>query len=561
MNVLWRLLPALYRSRAATLVWALVLALLTIAAGVGLLGVSGWFLSAAALAGAGSAFNLFVPSALVRLLSFVRIGARYAERVVGHAATLRLLTDLRGQVFEALVALTPRQLGRYRDGDLVARLTGDVDALDTVFLHVLTPLFISVTAAAIVAAVVGIWIPIAGWVVAAAMGLACVALPVWQARAARQSGDAFQESQAALRATALETVESHADLVALAAADQVRDVFVSHCAEAARAREQQVLVAANGAGALQVVAGLCVVAVLWLGLGDLHQGRLSGPVLAGLLLAVIGLFEVAGPLMRGAARLGGAVSAARRIQGLVDQAPDQRDPEDPVPLPEQGAVVFEQVSFAYPLADGTPGQSVLRDVSLRIEPGERVAIVGPSGAGKSTLLQLLLRLEEPRTGRVCYGGMDVRQAPLSQWHRRVAWLEQDAPVFLGTLRTNLLIGDPEADDAALWSALEAARLADVVRGLPDGLDAWVGETGATLSAGQARRLCLARALLTACPVLALDEPTVGLDEAMQTAFLADLAQATAGRTVVLVTHAALPPGAVHRHLVLRDGCLEISALV
>jgi len=560
MIALWRLLPALYRRRLGALLGTLLLALITIAAGVGLLGVSGWFLSAAALAGAGSVFNLFVPSALVRLLSFVRIAARYAERLVGHAATLRLLTDLRSRVFEVLVRLTPRQLGRYRDGDLVARLTGDVDALDTVFLHVLMPMLTSAIAAAVLAVVVGVWVPTAGWVLAGTTLLACIVLPVWQARATRLPGLAIQESQAALRAATLETVESHADVVALAAVDQVRATFTSHCAEMTRARTTQVRVAANGAWILQALAGLCVLTVLWFGLDELRQQRLSGPLLAGLLLAVIGIFEVAGPLMRGAARLGGAVAAAQRIQALVDLTPDQRDPDQPMPLPARGAIEFEGVSFAYPTPGGTLGQPVLNAISLRIEPGERLAITGPSGAGKSTLLQLLLRLEDPLAGSVRYGGVDLRYASASELQRRVAWLAQDAPVFLGTLRTNLLIGDPQADDAALWTALDAARLGDFVRQLPEGLDTWVGETGASLSVGQTRRLCLARALLTSCPVLALDEPTNGLDEATQTEFFTDLAQATAGRTVVLVTHATLPPGTVDRCLVLREGCLDVSIL-
>lgn len=555
MKALLSLLPALYRRRLGGLLGALVLALLTIAAGVGLLGVSGWFLSAAALAGAGAVFNLFAPSALIRMLSFVRIASRYAERLVGHAATLRLLTDLRVRVFASLIRLTPRQLGRYRGGDLVARLTGDVDALDTVFLHVLAPVATAGLAGAVVAAVVGYWVPAAGWILAGAMLAACLLIPAWLAHAARRPGHVLQENHAALRAATLEVVEGHADLAALHAAAQARIGFATHCADAARAREAQVRVAAGGVWVLQALAGACVVAVLWFGLDGLAQQQMGGPLLAGLLLAVIGVFEVVGPLMRGASRLGGAVAAARRIQALADQAPDQLDPVRPQALPVQGAIDFQAVRFGYPTAHGTPGLPVLEDVNLHIEPGDRIAITGPSGAGKSTLLQLLLRLEDPQAGCVRYGGVDLRQASLAQLHRRVAWLAQDAPVFLGTLRTNLLIGDPDAGDAALWAALDAARLGDFVRGLPDGLDTWVGETGASLSAGQARRLCLARALLAPASVLALDEPTAGLDEAAQAAFFSDLARATRGRTVVLVTHAVLPPGTVDRCLQLRGGRL------
>jgi len=559
MRALLHLLP-LYRRRAGGLLAALLLALLTIAAGVGLLGVSGWFLSAAALAGAGSVFNLFVPSALVRLLSFARIAARYAERLVGHAATLRLLTDLRAGVFDVLVALTPRQLARYRAGDLVARLTGDVDALDTVFLHVLAPMATAGLGAALLAAVVGHWVPAAGWILAWAMLAACLLVPAWLAWAARRPGQAMQRSHADLRAATLEAVEGHADLMAWHAAAQVRQAYAGHCAHAACAREAQVRAAAGGLWMLQALAGASLVAMLWFGLDALQQQRLDGPLLAGLLLAVVGVFEVAGPLMRGAARLGGAIAAAQRIQALARLAPDQRDPAAPQPLPAVGAIEFRSVRFAYPTAAGEPGPPVLDDASLRIEPGERVAIAGPSGAGKSTLLHLLLRLEDPQAGSVCFGGVDVRHAAQAQLHRRVAWLAQDAPVFLGTLRTNLLIGDSGADDAALWRALDAAGLGDFVRGLPDGLDTWAGETGASLSVGQARRLCLARALLAPATVLALDEPTAGLDEAAQAAFFSDLARAACGRTVLLVTHAALPPGAVHRCLALRGGRLAAADL-
>lgn len=555
MKNLLLLLP-LYARRKGGLLLALFCALATVAAGVGLLGVSGWFLTGAFLAGAGSVFNLFAPSALVRGLSFLRIVSRYADRVVGHAATLRLLADLRAMVFAALIRLTPRQLSRYRSGDLVARMTNDVDALDTVFLFVLAPLATAVLAGAVLTAVLGQWVPAAALIFALALLIACVVVPLWLLRAARKPGVAAQESAAGLRAATLDAVEGHADMVALHAQDETLAHFERLCEASAQARRSQARVAVRGQWFLQVCAGVAVMALLWFGLAGLESGRIEGPLLAGLLLAVIGIFEVAGPIMRGASRMGSAMSAAARIREITQSEPDMRDPAVPRPLPSHGALELAGVRFAYPARAGGDSALVLGDINLRIEPGERVAIVGASGTGKSTLLHLILRLEDPLAGQVRFGGCDARDCAQADWHRRIVLLSQDAPVFLGTLRTNLLIGDPDADDAALWRALDAARLGDFVRGLPDGLDTWAGETGSQLSAGQARRLCLARALLAPAAVIVLDEPTAGLDAAAEAAFFSDLEHAVRGRTVVLATHAALPEGAVHRCHVLRDGQLH-----
>lgn len=556
MKAIWRVLAPLYAQRRAGLALGLLLSMVTLFAGVGLLGVSGWFLTGAALAGAGAAFNLFAPSALVRGFSFIRILARYGERVAGHDATLKLLADLRGSIFRRLLRLSPAQLSRYRDGDLVARLTGDVDALDTVYLFAIAPIATALCVGGVLALVLGAWVPAAGLVLLAGILFASLVVPAWLAHRARAPGAAVQQASAALRDNVMEAVQAHADLLALDAAGQARRAFAGSCLDVALARERQAAIGLSGQFVLQAVAGLCVVAVLYFGIEPLRDGSMSGPVLAGMVLAVLGVFEVAGPIMRGASRLGAAAAAAARIDALAAEPPQMIDPAQPLDLPAQGEVVFDEVYYAYAKADEDRGQDVLRGLSLRIAPGERVAVVGASGAGKSTLLSLLLRLADPRQGSVSFGGVPLCQARQADVHARIALLSQHEPVFLGTIRSNLQIGAPLADDAALWQALDDARLGDFVRSLPDGLDTWTGETGRTLSAGQARRLCLARALLSPAQVLALDEPTQGLDAAAEQAFLADLAQAARGRAVLLVTHARLPAGSADRVLALQDGRLR-----
>lgn len=546
MNDLFRLLPA-FRRHARGLVLALLLSMLTLAAGIGLLGVSGWFITAAALAGASLTFDLFAPSALVRGLSFLRIVSRYAERVTGHDATLKLLADLRTLVFRRLIPLAPGRLGRLGGGDLVSRLTGDVDALDTVFLLAIAPIATGLVLTALLALVLWTILPAAALALLAAAALAFVVAPVLLIRAGRSAGSRLQGANARLRGAVVDAVEGHADIVAFAAEGAIEARFSAAADDAARARRGQATVAATGQAIVQAAAGLAMVAALAGGLGPLAAGTIAPATLVGVLLAIVALFEIAGPVMRGAARFGAAAAAARRIAALADLEPLVVDSPEPLGLPEGADLRFEAVRFGY-----DPARPVLDDLSLAVAPGERVAIVGPSGAGKSTILHLLLRIMDVDAGRVTVAGADVRSVTQADLHRRVALLDQRAPVFIGTLGDNLRIGDPAADDARLYDALDKARLGDFVRGLPGGLESWVGEAGQTLSAGQARRLCLARALLSPAAIIALDEPTAGLDPETEEAFFRDLAGATAGRTVVLVTHAALPEGTVDRVLTLAD---------
>jgi ATP-binding cassette subfamily C protein CydC len=220
-------------------------------------------------------------------------------------------------------------------------------------------------------------------------------------------------------------------------------------------------------------------------------------------------------------------------------------------VPKKAALEFHEVDFHWP----GEARGVLEHASLRIAPGQRIALYGDSGAGKSSLLALALRLCDPQDGAVRYGGIDVREFRQADWHDRIAWLPQDAPVFAGSVRDNLRIGAPAADDARLWDALSQVKMEAAIRALPDGLGAWIGENGATLSAGQSRRIALARALLRETPLLLLDEPTEGLDADTANELLLDLVAASGSRSLLMVSHDQLPDGVVHERYRLFDGRL------
>ncbi|MFA4512841.1 thiol reductant ABC exporter subunit CydC [Xanthomonas perforans] len=544
-----------FRLHAWRLLLSAVLVLVTMLAGVGLLGLSGSFLTAAALAGVagmGTGFNFFSPSAGIRALTFARIVSRYGEKLIGHDATLRIARDLRVWFFRRALPLAPGRLSATRTGDLLARLMSDIGEVDGLSVRALAPL----------AALLGIWL---GGVAAAALiylpaaclllvlGLLIGGLVPWQvARGGAQREQLRAQQRTALRTQAFEGLEGAADLAAVDAQGawlQRSDAAAAAVTGGDRIQRRR-LITGNLLHAL--CGGLGLASMLWLALGAAERGLIAAELAAGLVFLTMALLEVWAGAGLALQALQSARVAARRLQAIVDQAPSVSDPAHAIDVPRTGTLQLQQVSFAWP---GSV-RPVLHALDLTLAPGERIAISGDSGSGKSTVLALLLRLRDPQAGQLRYAGIDLRHLAQAQWHQRIAWLPQNAPVFAGSVRDNLLIGDAAADDAALWQVLQQVRLG-AWASANDGLDTWVGENGATLSAGQARRLALARALLRDAPILLLDEPTDGLDVDTAHALLVDLAAALGERSLVMITHDALPPGVVQRHYRMREGTLEL----
>ncbi|SDG52797.1 thiol reductant ABC exporter subunit CydC [Pelagibacterium luteolum] len=541
----------LLRPHVARFAGTLVLALVTLAAGTALLGVSGWFLTATALTALGVSFNLFAPSAAVRGFSFIRILSRYFEKLVGHNATLRLLSDLRRWLFGALFPRLPLANRSMRHGDLVTRLTADVDALDTVFLLAIGPFIAAIVLGGGVSAVLFTLLPAAGWIYLAAIIVAVVVVPMVLLFTTRQNGKALVEAAATLRANVLDAVIGQDDIVAFGQQDWTSRRFARATAALGSQKTRQALATAIAAGTIQVLTGVSLITIIVFGLDALTAETIEGPILAAIVFGIMGSFEATGVIVRSIGKTGEAIASAERLKDIATGPISIRDPLSPALLPGDDTVRFDAVSFAYP-----DGARIIDHLDLTLAPGDHVAISGMSGAGKSTLLHLLLRLADPTKGAITIGGTDIRDVCQVELHARLALLSQDSPVFLDTVRANLTLARPGATDAELFAALAKARLTETIRALPLGLDTVIGETGATLSAGQARRLCLARTLLSPATILVLDEPTAGLDRDTELEFFSDLKAALSGRTVVMATHAHLPPELPLRRLELRDGAID-----
>ena len=540
--------------------WRLALATLllftTMLAGVGLLGLSGGFLTAAALAGAlgmGATFNFFSPSAGIRALTMARIVSRYFEKLVGHDATLRIARDLRVWFFQRALPLAPARLGSSRTGELLARLITDIGEVDGLMVRAISPLLaLAGIALATVLAAGLIHVPAAVLLLVLAV-LVGVGVPVFAVR----RGDAVEaeraQQRASLRTLAFEGLEGAADLTALDARDDWALRVDAAAQQLARSdqRRRGRLIAGNVLHSS--IAGLGLVAMLWLALSAFQAGKVEAHFAATLIFLTVALLEVAAGSGIAWQALQSARVAGKRLRQIVDQPSAVEDPMQPRAVPVGDATVsFEQVVFAWP----GETRNLLDGVDLRLAAGDRIAIRGDSGSGKTTLSALLLRLWDPQLGAVRFGGIDLREFAQDDWYRQIAWLPQGAPVFAGSIADNLRLGDPQASDEALWMVLAQVRLNEWAR-QQGGLAAWVGENGATMSAGQARRLALARALLRNAPIMVLDEPTEGLDVDTAHALLIDLAAALGRRSLLMITHDRLPEGVVQREYRLQQGKLVL----
>ncbi len=534
---------------------ALTLALLTLTllAGTALLGLAGHFLTAASLAGVGAlGFNLFGPSAGIRGLTFVRILSRYFEKLVGHDVTLRIGRDLRVDFFRKALPLAPLGLGRLRTGELLSQLVADIERVEGGLVRAIGPLLALGVLILIACGVALFALPAAGLVLLAACLALAGLLPWLTTRGAHAQEHARAQARATLRADVLDGVQGAGDLAALhAQAEWDARIEASSLQLAERERERKRILAygtlAHGLG-----NALTLAAMLGVLLAAAAAGQLSASAAAGLFFMTVATLEACAGAALAWRELQAARSARSRLRTSIGHPPLVHEPAVPAAVPAAGTLSLEGVGLRWP---GQP-RHVLQDLHLDVPAGCRVAIGGDSGAGKSSLVALLLRLCDPDGGVVRYAGTDVRQLAQDDWHRQIAWLPQDAPVFAGSVRENLCLGAPEADDARLWEVLAQVRLDTLVRGLPRQLDAWLGEHGRTLSAGQARRIALARALLRQAPVLLLDEPTEGLDVDTAHLLLADIARTTAGRTVIVITHDALPVGWADARYQLEGGRLR-----
>ncbi len=512
---------------------------LTLLAGLGLLALSGWFITATGVtamlwaAGTRVAFDVYVPGGGIRFFAVTRTLARYIERVFNHNTVLKLLAVLRVRHYRALTRLDAHGLASLRAAQWLNRLTADIDTLDNLYLRLIAPALGALLCTLVVAGLIALFQPLLG-VLILCLGLGLLTLMTWgTAQWTRQLSARRVGQLDDLRSQCVDQLQGLGELTAGGQLGTQQQRLLKRSEQLLK--EQ--LIWQRRVSMLQALNLASVLAISLLGLVlALHAWQaqlLTGPVVILIVMALLALNESFSTLPAGFAQWGATVAAAGRLNqqtALRSLITDNKQlPDGPL----AAGISWQDISVPH---------AGLHRLSLQIQPAERLAVVGPSGCGKSTLAALAARSMDPEAGVMLVNSEPLTQLDLKAWRDRLGYLTQTTDLLHDSIAVNLRLGAPDATDDQLWQVLELVELADTVIALPAGLDTWVGERGKEFSGGEGRRLALARVLLKNPAVVILDEPFSGLDMARCERLKDMLNRWLVGRTALLLAHdtAALP---------------------
>jgi ATP-binding cassette, subfamily C, bacterial CydC len=528
------LLPylALYKRHKWMLTLGIVLAIVTLLASIGLLTLSGWFLSASAVAGFAGlySFNYMLPAAGVRGTAITRTAGRYFERLVSHDATFRVLQHLRIFTFSKLLPLSPAGLARFRQGELLNRVVADVDTLDHLYLRVISPL----VGAFVVIITVTLGLCVLDVPIALTLGgimlFTLLFLPPLFYRAGKSTGENLTRLRGEYRQQLTSWLQGQAELTIYGASQRYRTRMESTEFSWHEAQRRQSELTALSQALMMLIGGIAVIVMLWMASGGVGGHTQPGALIALFVFCALAAFEALAPVTGAFQHLGQVIASAVRITQITEQQPEVQFTAQEQVSPANIALQLHDVTFAY---DGQ-AQNALDGLNVTIPAGARVAILGKTGCGKSTLLQLLTRAWDPREGQILFNDTPLTDFSEQALRQSVSVVPQRVHLFSATLRDNLLLASPGAADEHLRAVLEQVGLHKLLE--DDGLNGWLGEGGRQLSGGELRRLAVARALLHDAPLMLLDEPTEGLDATTESQILDLLADVMKNKTVLMVTH-------------------------
>lgn len=524
----------LFKFAKLPLFLGLVLMITGLASSIGLLTTSGWFLAATAIAGLGTLFNFFYPSASVRGLAIGRTLFRYFEKLVTHDATFRILAKLRVQVFEKIIPLSPGVLNRYRNSDLLNRLVSDVDTLDSLYLRLIAPFITAIFV--ILAMCIGLSFVNAPLALGLGVSLLLLVLviPTVFYQLGKKFGDKLVHSRALYRTQFLEFIQAQAELLLFNAEDKLKDNLAKTEANWQADQQKEANLSGFSTALSLFLNGLIIAAMLWFSSqAEFGNDEYRMAFIALFTFAALASFEILMPLGSAFLHIGQVIASAERVTDIIEQQPL---------VTFNGKAEFDQnattlietkdLSFTYPERQNR----ALENLNLTIQKGQKVAILGKTGSGKSTLLQLLVRNYDANQGQLFLAGKPIADCSEDTLRSQFCFLTQRVHVFSDTLRQNLKFASAvNISDEKMIEVLNQVGLGKLLE-QEQGLDIWLGDGGRPLSGGEQRRLGLARILLNDAPILLLDEPTEGLDRETERQILRLILAHAENKTLIMVTH-------------------------
>ncbi|KZK68478.1 cysteine/glutathione ABC transporter ATP-binding protein/permease CydC [Shewanella baltica] len=519
----------------------LLLTIITLMAGIGLLSLSGWFLSATAVAGltiiTAQSFNFFTPAGGVRFLSIARTASRYGERLATHEATFKLLTELRVWAWRKLLPLSAKNLQGLRRGDMLNRLVADIDTLDHLYLRLLTPMAASLLMTGL------LYLFLAWFDAKLALSLCLFLVAIWLVmpllfyRLGHAPSRTMLETKRHYRVQLLDMLQGQAELSLFGANDRFRQKLNEAEANLFKSQSAMANITALSQAMLILSTGSALIMMLYLAAQGVGDAVPPGPMFALMVFATMACVEMMMPIAGAFQHLSGCVLAATRINEITEQEADIQFVTDTGLKAKSGALQIEDIHFGY-----RDDQHVLQGLSLEIKAGQKVALLGPTGCGKSSLLALITREWQAQQGHIKLDGLPLAEYSERGLREAMTVISQRIYLFAGTLRENLVIALPviegekrTAHDKRLIDVLQRVGLGALLTG-DKPLDRWIGEGGRQLSGGEQRRIGVARALLRDAPLLLLDEPTEGLDKRTEREILSLLFEFAQDKTLLMISH-------------------------
>ena len=530
------------------MLFAAVLGFATIGSGIGLLMSSAYIIAKAALHPSFQELQLGIAG--VRLFGVARGALRYIERLVAHNTTFKILSRLRVWFYESVEPLAPARLLQYKSGDLLQRITGDIDTLENLYARVIAP---PLTAAMISSL---LWILMGSFSITFSITLLCfhaaaaVGVPLLSSYLNRGTASKISAMQTGLQTRTLDCIQGISDLMLFNSLDDhIRKLHqLKH--QELKLQRKQALIQRSHESLTGLLMNGAVIALLWVLTPEVSAGNINGVYTAVVIIAVMASFEAFLPLPDAVQHLEANATAGKRLFEIVDVQPAITVPEQSELFPENHTLCFDSVTFAYP----ETYSPALSNISFSINEGEKTAVIGPSGSGKSTITSLLLRFWDPSEGTISIGGKKLEHFDPETVRQNIAIVNQTTYLFGETIRNNLLLAKPGAGDEELKQALTFAGL----EAFTGKLDQWAGQHGMNLSGGERQRMAIARMLLQDAPVIVLDEATANLDAITEKSVMQSilkLCKQDQAKTLLVITHRLRNMELFDRIFVLENGCI------